>query len=284
VVEAARTNVVITFNGATGKFRTNTVGVVCIPGDAAIGDDASPAGSAILRSDLRGHFSGMGNFALHASGLIDLPSSAGVNGASEFVQSLVGSGAVNVGLNSFFTINNSNTCVFSGTVSGSGFFNKTGTGTLITYGNINSGQDVQLQGGDWKLFGGRHGGNVDVSNGRLRGDGTVDGVVTVSGGEIAVDSHLPDRQGSTLHLGTLSNLFAATLELKLRGPSPTGGNDQIATTAGGVFLASDTTLSTSFGYPPHDGEVIDLVSVPSGQAVAGTFANIMAAAVAMTLL
>ena len=180
---------------------------------------------------------------------------------------------MNVGLNSYFFINNPNTCTFDGTVSGSGTFEKNGTGTLVTHGNIISSQDVYLNSGDWKLFGGRHGGNVQVANARLRGDGTVDGSVTVTSGEVTVDSHYPDRQGSTLHLGSLTSVSGITVELDMFGPAPTGGNDQIAITSGGVSLASDTTLSTSFSYPPHDGDVIDLISVPGGQSITGTFSN-----------
>ena len=91
---------------------------------------------------------------------------------------------------------------------------------------------------------------------------------------IGVDSHFPDHQGSTLHLGSFTNAtIENAVQLNMFGPSPTGGNDQITTTSGGVSLFSDTILTTSFSYPPREGDVIDLISVPSGQTIAGNFAN-----------
>src|ERR1039458_3008241 len=49
------------------------------------------------------------------------------------------------------------------------------------------------------------------------------------------------------------------------GPSPTGGNDELLT---GTILNgfSGMTLTTSFSYPPHDGDVITLINVTNGPA------------------
>ncbi len=253
--------------------KTNKVAIVSIPGDASIGSDTTTTTVATVRL-LTAGLANTANVTVHLSGLLDLPSGGAVNGAAQTFQTLNGAGPVNIALNSSLNLNNPGPFTYYGTISGGGLFGKQGAGTMTIYGNVNTTGQVTVLGGDWELFGARHNGGIIMAGGRLGGDGSVDGLVIIENGATnGVDSHFPDHRGGVLHVGSLSNILGSTVQLDMFGSSPTGGNDQIATTSGGVFLSSDSTLSTSFSYPPHDGDVIDLISVASGQSFTGYFAN-----------
>ncbi|HEX4123021.1 MAG TPA: autotransporter-associated beta strand repeat-containing protein [Verrucomicrobiae bacterium] len=287
VLQAGRSNMVAGHNIHDQPI-TNEVPVTSIPGDVVIGNDDTTTTLATLVSMREEQFTSAltANVAVHLSGSLNLVSQTGqTDSPKEYAQTLTGAGQVNIGSNCTFTIYNEGASfAFSGAINGAGGFTKEGSGTMTTWGNVNNTGVAQLFGGDWELFGARHNGGITVSSfnndsARLRGDGTVDGNVIVEnlagfGAGVAVNSHYPDHQGSALYLGSLSNVASGvTLELDMFGPSPTGGNDHIVTTAGGVSLFSDTMLTTSFNYPPRAGDVIDLISVPAGQVIIGNFAN-----------
>ena len=274
VVEGGRFITVVSTNRFTGRVSTNDVGVTSFPGDEVIGSDATSTTVATLRSLRLAQIAQTANVAVHLSGLLDLPSVSGQKDPpNEALATLTGSGPVNLGLISTLFANNTAPFTFYGSINGLGTFYKQNSGTMTTYGNVNTTGLVELADGGWELFGARHNGGITVVSGQLRGDGSVDGLVSVSQATIGVDSHYPDHQGSTFTLGSLSTVNASTVQLSLFGPAPIGGNDKIVTTSGGVSLSSDTILSASFNYPPREGDVIDLISVASGQSLTGTFAN-----------
>src|ERR1035441_1012318 len=256
----------------SAAFRSAAV-VTSIPGDVVIGSDATTTTVATLRSIFHTQLADpTANVTVHLSGLLDLPTPAVNNGAQEVIRTLTGAGQVNVGLNTSLLIVNPVPFTFYGTVGGAGLFGKEGAGTMTTYGNINITGQITVSGGDWEFFGARHNGGFTVVGSRLGGDGSVDGLVTIEESSTnGVESHFPDHQGSTFQMGSLSIASGSTVQLDMFGPSPTGGNDQIVTTSGGVSLANDTILSTSFSYPPHEGEVIKLISVAAGQPLTGAF-------------
>ena len=276
ILEAGRSNT-IAHRNFMGQLVTNEVPVTSIPGDTIIGSDTVGSPTAVLRSLREQQFpSGLGaNVAVHLSGLLDLAYQPGQPDApKEYVQTLTGVGQVNIGTNCSLTTYNTTPFVFSGTMNGAGALILDGPGTVTTWGNINNTGPVNLFNGDWELFGARHNGGITVNSGRLAGDGTVDGAVVVYG-SVGVDSHLSNPQAGVFHLGSLSMSSGDTVQLSMYGPLAAGGNDQIATTSGGVSLdpSGNTILSTSFSYPPRAGDVIDLISVASGQTIAGTFTN-----------
>jgi autotransporter-associated beta strand protein len=272
VVEGGRVTTVVKTNPATGRKSTNQVGVISIPGDVVIGSDATNSTVGTLRFPGLVQNVGTANLTVHRSGLLDLSS---LNGPSTWA-TLTGSGLVNVGPTANITLRNTAPFTFYGDIDGAGGFSKDGSGTMTTWGNINVTGNILVFDGDWELFGARHNGGIGFFNQndfpRLGGDGVVDGIVNASYASIGVDSHFPDHQGGTLTMGGLAASSSVTVQLDMFGPSPTGGNDQIVTTSGGVSLFSDTILSTSFSYPPREGDVIDLISV-GGQPFTGNFSN-----------
>ncbi|MGA2245946.1 MAG: autotransporter-associated beta strand repeat-containing protein [Verrucomicrobiota bacterium] len=279
VLEAARYRVVIRRNPIGGYLTTNKVSQTCIPGDVVIGSDALGSFPAALQIDYLQQFPATASIADLQSGSLNFVylGAGQLQPAVDTIQSLTGSGQVNLVLNSSLYVANTPSFTFYGSVNGDGAFGLDGPGTMTTWGNFNTTGSVSVGGGDWEFFGARHNGGLYTSGGRLAGDGTVDGAVVVSGAyagaSLGVDSHVSNPQAGVFHMGSLSNGPSVTIQLDMFGPSPAGGNDQIVTTSGGVSLASDTVLQTSFSYPPRDGDVIDLISVAAGQTISGTFSN-----------
>jgi autotransporter-associated beta strand protein len=277
-LEAARYQLVVKRNFMTGVLTTNKVSQVCIPGDVVIGSDAPGSLPAALQIDYLQQFPTTANIADHLSGSLNFVylGDGQLQPAIDTIQSLTGSGQVNLVLNSTLTLDSSSPFTFYGSVYGDGGFVFNGSGTMTTWGDINTTGNVGMGGGNWEFFGARHNGGIAVSNGaRLGGNGVVDGVVSLSSATLGVDTPPGTfhQKGSPFLVGSLTNAAGATIQLDMFGPSPAGGNDQIITTSGGVSLFSDTMLTTSFSYPPRAGDVIDLISVASGQSITGTFTN-----------
>ena len=281
VLEAARYAIEIRRHIAVGGgyyYTTNKVSQICIPGDVVIGSDAPGSLPAALQIDYLQQFPATANIADHLSGSLNLVylGAGQLQPAIDTIQSLTGSGQVNLVLNSALYIQNPSPFTFYGSVNGDGAFGLIGPGTMTTWGNFNTTGSVSVGGGDWEFFGARHNGGIAVGGGaRLGGDGEVEGAVSLSSATLGVDTPpgTVHQQGSIFLVGSLTNAAGATIQLDMFGPTPNGGNDQIITASGGVSLFGDTFLSTSFSYPPRSGDVIDLIHVAPGQTISGTFSN-----------
>jgi autotransporter-associated beta strand protein len=268
-----------TYSGVTtvtaGTIEASHTGSVSIPGDMVIGNDTTTNVTATLRDTGGQQLNSLANVTIHKSGFLDLTPSSGAPRIIQQLQTVSGYGPVNLGADTALTISNEVAFSFNGAINGTGSFQKVGTATMTTWGDINNTGFVELYGGDWKLNGARHNGGIivggNVSTARLRGDGSVDQNVDVSGNAyLAVDSHVSDHQGGVFHMGTLTSI-GGIVQLDIFGPSASGGYDQLVT-GGGDFGLINSTLQTSFGYPPHDGDVIKLISVTNGT-LSGAFDN-----------
>jgi hypothetical protein len=108
-----------------------------------------------------------------------------MNGLSDTIAGLVGSGAVQQGSASLALEAASGTHTFSGIISGGGPLTKSGNFTQILSGNINVGP-IDLNAGELRINNSNTTGIVSINGGTLSGYGSVSGAVTVgSGGHVA---------------------------------------------------------------------------------------------------
>ena len=254
-----------------------------IPGDAVIGDDSTTNLIATLHAITEQQINPLANVTIHKSGLLNLATSMGHFEVNQTLGTISGYGPITLGnpYVSVLYVSNNVPCEYFGSVSGNGAFTKYGTGTMTTWGDFNNTDEISIYGGDWRFNGTRHNGGIGVgSGGRLRGDGAVDQSLSLGAtGHFAVDSRFPDHRGDTFRMGSLYADAGSVVELEMFGPSPTGGNDKVSTgTVGAGF--SGVTLTTSFSYPPHDGDVITLINVTNGPAYSA-FSNFPAGVVTL---
>ncbi|WPZ34021.1 DUF4347 domain-containing protein [Thalassobaculum sp. OXR-137] len=156
-----------------------------------------------------------------------------LNGTSETIGSLSGSGTLNIGSGTL-TLTDSASTTFSGTISGSGTIAGGGTYTV-------------------------------ASGATLGGTSTFSTAVTVAnGGTIA-----PGNSPGIISTGNLTLASGSTATMEIDGNTAGTGYDQIKVT--GTVTLSNATLNATLGYTPASGDVYTLIDNDGVDAVTGAF-------------
>ncbi|MEI7853986.1 MAG: hypothetical protein WCJ06_09780 [Planctomycetota bacterium] len=208
-----------------------------------------------------------GNFISSASEIVHDNSSINLNGGtwdlnnkSETVASLIGSSNITLGSGSI-TISGSTVDNYSGTLSGTGNFTRTGSGsTTFISANTYTGKTFVL-GGSLIL-------NANQASHFIVDGGTLSGSATIGKLEAKSGSVSP----SLLLSNDLSLSGRSALNLTIRGTSPGAGNDQIVTH--GTVTLGDAALNLSGSVNLKTGEELILVNNDGVDPVSGTFKGI----------
>lgn len=250
-----------TYSGDTwveegGLFLNKTVSNVSIPGDLYIGDGLGGDGADVVRL-MRSAQIGNGQISVSDSGLLDL------NGFSETVGSVTGSGRIHLGSGGIFGVGqDGSSTIYSGLISGSGTLRKYGTGTLeLTANNSWSGQatvydgvlqvnGLQPNSGIYLYPSATLGGNGLV--GSVESYGTV--TPGLSAGEIET-GNLVLEPGSTYHV----ELDGYTIP----------EYDRLDIT--GTVLLNSPELSVSLGFVPAKSDEFIIINNDGMDATSGSF-------------
>ncbi len=191
----------------------------------------------------------------------------------ETLSRLVGDGRVDLGAGAALTISNAVSCEFAGAVSGTGALNKRGLATLRLSGNGTgyTGAATVFD-GSYNMFGSFPNSPITVKNSSvLRGGGIAGDVTVEAGGVVRVDPRVPVQQGGEFQMNSITYQPGGVQSLNFFGPHPTGGNDHLVVT--GPVTLNNASLSSGFGYPPRDGDVITLIRKTTAGAVSGIFSS-----------
>jgi len=250
--------------GSVILFKNN--GVDAIPaGNVTIGDGSggAKADKVILRSSEQ--IANGANVTIASSGVLDLETF----NTSETIASLSGSGAVDLGPGSTFTINGVTNTTYSGSIEGAGAVVKDGGGTLELTGTsqVAGGTTVNL---GKLLVNGVLSGNVNVSvNAILGGAGTINGPLTVSG-TLAPGS----SPGDLTVNGAVAFTTGSTFSIELNGGVVGTGYDQLTISSTGAVSITGGNLTLSLGFAPAFGQQFTIIDNLGIGAIGGTFANL----------
>lgn len=187
-----------------------------------------------------------------------------LNGLSDTIGSLEGSGKVLLGSGSLQAGDNDSSTLFSGVISGTGTVAKSGTGTLAltgtnTYSGVTSNLDGTL------LVHGVLSASpaVQVRPGSvLGGTGRVQSISVFVNGTVSPGASPGNLRASSL-------LFPlGTFAIELNGAVPGAEYDQL-TSSGSVTLGG--TLQVSLGFTPAPGSAFTILNKTGAGAIAGTF-------------
>ena len=179
-----------------------------------------------------------GGSALADNGAVTVSAGAtlDLNGTSETIGSLSGSGTLNIGSGTL-TLTDSASTTFSGSISGSGTIAGGGTYTV-------------------------------ASGATLSGNSTFSTAVTVqSGATIA-----PGNSPGTISTGNLTLASGSTATMEVDGTTAGTGYDQINVT--GTVSISNATLNVVVGYTPTAGDSYVLINNDGADPVTGTFSGL----------
>ena len=208
-----------------------------------------------------GNFISLASEIIHDNSLINLNGGTwDLNNKSETVASLIGSSNITLGSGSI-AISGSTVDNYSGTLSGTGNFTRSGSGsTTFLSANTYTGKTFVL-GGSLIL-------NANQVSDFIVDGGTLSGSATIGKLEAKSGSVSP----SLLLSNDISLSGPSALNLSIRGTSPGAGYDQI-TTHGTVTLG-DAALNLSGSFNLKTGEELILVNNDGVDPVSGTFKGI----------
>jgi autotransporter-associated beta strand protein/YD repeat-containing protein len=221
---------------------------------------ATTIGSGVLRLAAAGALSDVAPVTLNSGATLDL------NGVSESIGSLVGSGALLL-TGALTTGGDGTTTTFSGPMSGDGALTKVGAGTMTLSGNsLGYTGAITVSAGTLLANGNISNADVTVATGAtLGGTGTLSDLS--AGGTIA-PGNSPGRLNST---GNVSWGATGTFAVEINGLTPGTQYDQLVA-AGTVALGGATLAATMASFDPPVGTTFTIVASAGG--VAGTFAGL----------
>ena len=266
-----------TYTGATlvneGTLVLNkTAGVNSIAaGPLTIGDGVggAKADKVILRQI--NQISDANDVTVASSGVLDLDTF----NTSETINSLSGSGAVDIGPGSALAVSGALGTVFSGSIQGGGSLTKGGSSTLELSGSNDILGGTTINGTGKLIVSGSLGGSVTVNSGTtLAGAGNITGPVTVNaGGTVS-----PGNSPGILSTGSFSLVSTSTLTIELGGSTVIAGTDyDRVNVTGTVDLgAAFSTLNVSIlgGFSPAFNDTFLIILNDGNDAVTGSFAGI----------
>lgn len=223
----------------TGTLQLQRSSATAIVGNLRVGDGSGAANTAVVQLLDSSQISDSSEMTINSDGKFD------VNGRSEVIGSLAGSGNVDMGAGIFNVDQRTATAVFSGTISGAGNFQKSGggkvltltgtstftgptgvnQGTLLVDGSIATSSMVFVQG-----------------SGILGGIGTVGALRAQNGSRVA-----PGDSPGILNTGAVEFQAGSTLDAEIGGNTAGNAADKhdqlnvtgtvtLATTGAGVVL------------------------------------------------
>ena len=227
-----------------------------ILGNVVIGDGLGGANADVLRLARINQISDNALVTVNSSGLFDL------NGLTETVAMIGGTGNISLGAGSNFYVTSTNVGTFDGVISGSGAVRKQGTGKLTLNGDNTFVGNLYVDGGTLLVNGSQPQNPVTV-NATLGGSGTVGNITVVSG---AVSP------GNSPGILTCSNLTfdAGTYVVELNGTNAGTGYDQI-NARGTVNLVGSPTLSASLGFASAVSNSFTIINNDGSDAVSSIF-------------
>ncbi len=236
------------FNVNDGTVQLNMGGSQATgQGTLNIGDGIGAAGSAVLQLLQSSEINNTSAVTIAADGRFD------VNGFTETIGSLAGSGSTTLGAGTLFTGGNDASTAYSGAFSGTGSVTKNGTGIFTLTGTsthtggttLNAGT---LQAGNTKAFGS---GNLTVNGGTLQ---TVGGprIVNIGNGNVAINGGI--------------------VVANVGGTLPGVNHDQLLTTGIVGAISGTLALVQQNGYLLAPGDKVHLVQAGAvtGGSVNGT--------------
>jgi fibronectin-binding autotransporter adhesin len=190
--------------------------------------------------------------------------------ASETIASVSGAGAVDLGPNSIFTINNATGgSVFAGSINGGGSLVKGGGSSLELSGSSDIAGGTTVAGGTL-VVSGTLGGALTVNAGAiLGGSGTLNGPLSVQG------TLAPGTSPGDLTVNNIATFgTTSTLALELNGTAPGSSYDQLTIGSSGGVSILGGNISLSLGFAPIGNEQFRVIDNLSSSAISGTFTNL----------
>jgi autotransporter-associated beta strand protein len=170
-----------------------------------------------------------------------------LNGFSETIGSLNGTGAVLLGNGKLVVGNDNTSTTYGGLISGvGGSIQKVGNGTLILTADNTYTGPTTVTGGLLRVDGSQADSNVSVNTGgRLGGNGHV-GNLTISTGSV-----LPGSSPGILRMNAVNlSSPAAIAAIEINGTAPGAGHDQLVFRAAPISLGGTLQLSMNFTGAP----------------------------------
>ncbi len=267
--------------GGTGGTLTKTgTGILTLSGANTMNGGVSVTGGTLR--------AGVATNAFGSNTAVSLSNTAGaildLNGFSNTIGSLAGGGTtggnVTLGTATLTTGGDNASTSYGGVISGTGAVIKNGTGTQTFTGTNTTTGTLTINGGSGIIgtsLGGSWAGDVITnSGGRLGGNGTIGGSVTINSGATYAVGNSPGIQSI---LGNLTLASGSRTEIEIGGATAGNGagfHDQINVTGtvtiqSGATIAPMTIFSGSSGYSPTVGQRFAAIT---GSAITGTFDTI----------
>lgn len=255
-------------NTYTGETHVNsgtlvlarTVANNTILGDLFIGDAIGLPDDDVLRLDRGAQIADV-HVIVADSGLFDL------NGWSECVGSLSGSGRVTMGNGILSTGGDGSSTIYSGLIEGTGILRKYGTGTFtLTADNPFSGTS-EIISGTLLVNGSQPANTVSVgASGRLGGTGTVGDVQ--SDGEVA-----PGASPGKLAAGNATLQSGSSFAVELNGFTVGTAYDQLDVR--GLVHLDNASLDVALNCPAAVGDQFLILDNDGADAISDTFAGLL---------
>jgi len=240
IVEADNTFSVLQSFSGTGALNKAGAGTLVLKGTNSY-SGATTVSDGTLRAGAAGAFSSNSAFTVASGATLDLA------GFDQSIASLAGAGTVTLGSGTLTAGSDNSSTTFSGSISGNGGFEKTGTGTLtLTGANTYTGTTKVSSG---KLVvNGSLASTVTLDGGTLGGSGTIAGVNVASGATVAPGNSI----GTLTVSGNVAFASGSTYQVEVNAA---GQGDRIvasgsATISGGTVqvLAENGNYAASTNY------------------------------------
>lgn len=205
------------------------------------------------------------NVTIGSSGVLDLETF----NASETIGSLSGSGAVDLGSGSTFTVNSALNTTYAGSIQGAGAFVKDGGGLLELTGSSDIANGTRVNLGRL-LVNGTLNGSVNVAAAAiLGGAGTINGPLSVDG------TLAPGASPGDLTVnGTVALNAGSVLAIELNGSTAGTGHDQLTISSTGAVSITGGTLTLALNFVPTFGQQFTVIENLSVGAIGGAFSNV----------
>ncbi len=248
------------FNGVTTVDKgllqiSDTVGQNIL-GNIVIGNNVDSANSAILRDLNSSDIAAAATITINSSGQLD------VNGFTETIAALSGTGSIKLGSGALTFGANNSAQTYSGTISGTGNIRKTGSGVQTLTGNNTLTGQTQILAGTLLVNGSQGASNVVLSGGStLGGTGTV-GNVAVTASTIAPGGAAPGQ----LSTGNIALDTNSTITFRLK--DSVSAFDALNVT--GTVTLGNCAIQLSIDPAFAGGGVLALINNDLADAVVGT--------------
>jgi autotransporter-associated beta strand protein len=237
----------------TGTLYLNKTATPAIPGTLDVQDTVR-----LLISDQMADTS---DVSIGSAGVLDL------NGSSDFIDALSGSGSVTLGaVNNYLVIGDNNgSSTYDGIISGAGRIYKYGSGTItLTGNNTLTGTTYAFQG---TLL---VNGSQSQSRGYVYSSGTLGGTGTFS--EVyCAGNLLPGTSPGILTCSNLTFTSAGDYFVDLTGPTPGTGYDQLVVRGTNELGSAVLHVTPAFTTPAAIGDQFVIINNDGSDAIAGTF-------------